>query len=578
MKKRIYLNFLGLILLSALLLSAAGGLIFYQATKNHEIAAIKDRAALIAILLNRGIRDEYVDAAYYDQAEQSGNFPEGHEDNRDIARMTIIDAGGRVLLDSQSDAKALDNHGGRSEFIQALQTGEGEAIRFSETLGSITYYYALRLNDGNVLRISKTMSSIAAIFTAILPALVIVIAITLAIANVIARRLTGNIVRPLSKIDFEGENAPEYDELLPYVKKIERQKGEIAAQVEALKNRADTIEAITGNMREGLILIDQAGQVLAANKSALDIFPESGFHESSFQAGGEQQRNILEICRDMPFQQSVKACLAGENLELPYAREGKIHTIYLNPVYGEGEITGAVILFVDTTEKARAEQQRREFSANVSHELKTPLTTISALAEMIANGMARAGDIRDFAGKIKIQSQRLLNIIEAIIRLSEFDEKRVSDKESSAFDLYSLAESVIGVLQEPAREKGVSLSLSGQPLQLTANKRMIDGLLYNLIENGVKYNREGGRVDVTLSREGQYGKIVVADTGIGISEEQQNQVFQRFYRAEKSRSPKTGGAGLGLSIVKHIVEHHQGRIELTSQEGRGTRVTCYLPV
>jgi two-component system phosphate regulon sensor histidine kinase PhoR len=405
------------------------------------------------------------------------------------------------------------------------------------------------------------------VFTAMLPAIFAVIAVVLCLAHLIARRLTANIVRPLNDISFEGDNVPTdvYDELLPFVRRIDRQKREIDGQLVALKSRADTIEAITGNMQEGLILIDRSGVVLIFNKSAADIF------------GGDDMahRNVRHICREITFQQGLGRCLAGEHAQINFARAGKIYDVFFSPVYGGGAINGAVILFLDITEKHNAEEQRRAFSANVSHELKTPLTTISALSEMMETGMARAEDVRDFAAKIAGQAKRLIDIIDDIIRLSEFDEGKIS-KEYTVFDLYELAESVMDALQERADAKHVALSVTGAHLQVRANKRMIDELLYNLVDNGIKYNRMKGQVTVTLSEEDGLCKIAVDDTGIGIPAAHQGRVFERFYRVDTSRSKKTGGTGLGLSIVKHIVEHHGGKIEMQSAEGAGTTVVCYI--
>ena len=550
MKKRIYSSFLGLILLCVLLLSALICLIFYSASKNQEIASIKDRARLVSDLLNSSGHDQYID--YISKDESS-------------ARMTIITPDGTVLLDSKTDASTLGNHGGREEFIKAVQAGNGEATRYSSTLGRETYYYAVRLSDGNVLRISKPMNSVIEIFTTILPPVVIVTGIILLLAGFVVRRLTNGIVSPINAIDFESDNLSVYDELLPYVKKIDSQKNEIARQIAALKDRADTIEAITGNMREGLILIDKSGTTLMANKSAAEIFNESEM------AG----KNILHICRETGFQQEIKQCLSGHRSEMPFERGNHVYNVYFSPVHSDSETNGAVILFFDVTERHNAEKQRREFSANVSHELKTPLTTISALSEMIENGMAKDDDVKGFASRISEQSKRLLNIIEDIIRLSEFDEGSIH-KDQSAFDIYELAGSIIAGLKNEADEKHVAVQLIGEHLEVTANKRMIDELLYNLIDNGIKYNKDGGQLTISLSGDGDYCKIAVSDTGIGIPKEHQERVFERFYRVDKSRSKRTGGTGLGLSIVKHIVEHHDGRIELKSADGVGTTVKCYI--
>jgi len=392
------------------------------------------------------------------------------------------------------------------------------------------------------------------------------IAVTLIVlitANYAARKLSDEITVSLEKIVLSNDNISKYDELVPLAGRIENQKQNIRARIDELTNRTDTIEAITGNMQEGLILIDSDGTILSANNSVHQIFGEN-----------IENRNVMHIYREEIFQNAVNRCIAGENAEIQMQRNERIYTVFFSPVYSKRDTRGAVILFHDTTERYRAEKQRREFTANVSHELKTPLTTISALSEMIEQGMAKEDDIKGFAGRITEQSGRLLVLIDDIIRLSEFDEGR-GNREDTVFDLWELAETVINALRDNAGS--VEIQLTGERFSISANHRMIDELLYNLIDNGVKYNNENGKVTVELTRKesGMY-RINVSDTGIGIREEHHPHVFERFYRADKSRSKKTGGTGLGLSIVKHITEYYNGNLELESAEGLGTTVTCYL--
>jgi len=473
-------------------------------------------------------------------------------------RVTIINESGTVTFDNMVDPAEMDNHLDRPEVAEALQKGFGESKRYSETLGETTRYYATRLSNGSVLRLAITTQSAAHFLARFIPVFLLCLGLAACLALIAARRLTRRITQPINDIDLDEPELIEYEELLPLVKKIAEQKREIAAQMAALESRANTIQAITGSMKEGLILIDSTGLVLAANQSALDIFGESDV----------TQRNIMHICRDLEFQQSVKTCLSGESAELTYMRGGRVYNVFFSP---------GVILFFDITEKHEAEKQRRAFSANVSHELKTPLTSISALSEMLENGMAKEEDVQAFAGKISSQAKRLLNIIEDIIRLSEFDEGKIN-REYTRFDLYELVQSVIEALRAQADEKRVAVSITGEHLHIKANRQMIDELLYNLIDNAIKYNKENGSVTVALSKEGSFCKIAVSDTGIGIAQEHQGRVFERFYRVDKSRSKATGGTGLGLSIVKHIAEHHGGRVELESVLGEGTSVVCWISV
>ena len=550
MKRRIYRSFICLILLCVLILSITLCIVFHNAARNQELAAIREYARLVSDLLSNGVSGDYQFSDYISYAS-------------DAPRMTVIAPDGTVLLDSRDFASNMDNHLNRPEVIDAFRTGSGESMRFSDTFRINMYYYAMRLPDGNVLRVSDNVRGIADVFVVVLPLAIAVTVLILLFANFAAHRLTARIIAPLEKIDLSGENFAVYDELAPYVKKLDRQKLDIDEKIATLSNRADTIEAITGHMKEGLVLTDAAGLVLIANTSARGVLNDD-----------MEKKNVMHICRDADFRQAVNRCLAGEDAETQLEREGRVYSVHLSPVSTSGTASGAVIMFRDTTEKSMAEKQRREFSANVSHELKTPLTTISALSEMIGNGIAKETDVKSFASRITEQAGRLLVLIDDIIRLSEFDEG-TGARENTVFDLWELSETVIGALKDNAGS--IEILLTGEKFDISANFRMVDELLYNLIDNGIKYNTDGGRVTVELMRAGSgLCKISVSDTGIGIPEQHQPHVFERFYRVDRSRSKKTGGTGLGLSIVKHIAEFHGGSVELQSSEGKGTTVSCYL--
>ncbi|MCL2662529.1 MAG: ATP-binding protein [Oscillospiraceae bacterium] len=552
MKKRIFRNFLLMILLCVILLSVSVSIIVNTAIRNNEIASVKDRANLIADVINNtigstGIKDFY-----------TGDL--------DAARITIIARDGTVLLDNMASIASLDNHSDRPEFRSAIQYGHGESTRFSLTLLDETYYYAIRLDNGDVLRISKTMHNIAGVFIALLAPIAAVTVLIMLIASILAGKLTKEILKPLAAIDFDSDNSDVYDELVPLVRKIDQQKSKINNQIDMLRSRSETIEVIMESMNEGLILIDKDAVLLSVNRSASDFISDKDMIG----------KKITHIIRDFGFPDVVRKCLAGENAEMVIERSGKTFNVYFSPVR-DYEISGGVILLHDISEKHETEKQRREFSANVSHELKTPLTTISATAEMIENGMAQEEDIKAFAGKITTQTKRLINIIEDIIKLSEFDEGTIGADEYTEFDLYDLAMSVIEVLQQKADEKSVIINPEGEHFEIKANKQMIDELLFNLIDNAIKYNKDNGCVTVSIHKENGLCKISVSDTGIGIPQEHQNRVFERFYRVDKSRSKKTGGTGLGLSIVKHISEQHGGKVTLTSELNAGTTVECFFP-
>ncbi|MCL2253280.1 MAG: ATP-binding protein [Lachnospiraceae bacterium] len=493
----------------------------------------------------------------------SGIFTSQIMDGLRTIRISIIDETGRVIFDNSADPAEMENHLSRPEVIDALRYGVGESERFSETLGETTHYYAVRTPDNSILRLALTTKSSAGLMSGFIPIVLICLLISAILAFLVARRLTHRITDPINHLDLEHPELTEYEELLPLAKRIILQKAEINERITELKIQTETTAAILKNMNEGMILIDSQGVVLTANKFIQEIF------------GDIEHKSILYILREIDFQSGLKQCLLGISTETRYERDGKIYNVHFSPVNETGKISGVVVMFFDITQQYKAEQQRREFSANVSHELKTPLTSISALSQMIMNGMAENPEtIKDFAEKISTQTDGLVAIINDIIKLSEFDEDK-AENETEAFDLTALAADIADAFK--VNEKNVSLRLSGESIILSANKRMIDELIYNLLENGIKYNRQDGQVNITLSCDNNWCSIAVSDTGIGIPKESQSRVFERFYRVDKSRSKKTGGTGLGLSIVKHIAEHHGGKVELDSTEGVGTKVTCTIP-
>lgn len=479
-------------------------------------------------------------------------------------RVSIIGESGAVLFDSMADPETLGPHLSRPEVAGALENGSGESERFSDTLQQKTYYYAVRLPDGNILRLALTTASLAGLLSRFLPVLLACLLLAACLAFWTARKLTRRLVTPINNLDLDAPDLAGYDELLPLAEKIETQKRELSARLAEIESRTATITAVTANMREGLLLLDAEGRVLLANESALNILG----------ARDAVHKTLIELCRDPAFLERAQRCLAGEKGETGLRLNGRFYSVFFNPV-PEGEILGgAVVLFIDITERYAAEAQRKEFSANVSHELKTPLTAIAALSELIADGTAKEADLRPFAEKIQKQAKRLIDMIEDIIRLSEFDEGN-APREFTRFNFYDAAEAVIDSLAEKAGERGVAVELRGDPrLSVTANLRMTDELLYNLIDNAVKYNRGGGSVTVELSEDETAVRICVRDTGIGIPPEHLGRIFERFYRVDKSRSKKTGGTGLGLSIVKHVAELHGGQVSVESREGAGTAVTC----
>ncbi len=481
-------------------------------------------------------------------------------------RVTLIEENGEVTFDNFAGQRTLDNHKNRPEVIEALEKGYGESERHSDTLSEKTYYYAIKIAGDKVLRLALTTQSLSAVLTGLVPMMILCVALVLAVAFWAAKRLTDKIIAPIGALDVEaaGSDAYQhaYDELLPFVRKIETQKEAIVGQCADLEDQANMTRAITESMKEGLVLVDKSGRVRSLNASALGIF---GVRDV-------EGKEVLYLCRNKDFLNAVRKCLAGGNAEMDLEKDGKVYAVYMHPVQSCGEVSGAVVLLLDRTEKRKTEDLRREFSANVSHELKTPLTAISALSEMIANGLVQQDDIRDFAGKISGQVRRLINIINDIIRLSEFDEGSVQ-RDFASFDLRELAQSVLVSLRAKADERRIALELQGDRPDMIGNERMIDELLCNLVDNAIKYNVDGGTVTVSLGELDHEIAVSVTDTGIGIDEEHRSRVFERFYRVDQARSQRTGGTGLGLAIVKHIVEHHGGKIALESGT-QGTSITC----
>lgn len=482
-------------------------------------------------------------------------------------RLTLVAESGEVIFDSQSDAAAMENHAGREEIKQALEAGVGESARYSATLTEQTLYYAQRLSGGSVLRISVSRMTVLAILLAMLQPVSGIILIALILSAVLAKRLAEKIVRPLEAIDLDEplENDT-YDELAPLLTRLERQSRQIQSQKRELQERKNEFSAVIRSMREGLILLNREDIILSVNPAAAAFFGADGSCEGA---------DFLSVERSGEINRALRAAKAGGHEEIQLERNGREYQLDLSRIGEEGRTDGAVILVFDITEKAFAERSRREFTANVSHELKTPLHSIMGSAEIMEDGLVKPQDIPRFAGNIRSEASRLVTLIEEIIRLSQLDERRELPAEE--VDLYALAEEELRAFSRPAGEKGIRLSLEGKSAVITGVRQLLHEILYNLIDNAVKYNVEGGSVKVTADVGDGGAFVSVADTGIGIPAEHQARVFERFYRVDKSHSKKIGGTGLGLSIVKHAAQYMNGKINLKSAAGQGTEVTITFP-
>ena len=476
-------------------------------------------------------------------------------------RLTLISSDGRVLYDDDQDAELLPSHADREEVMEALQTGIGESRRFSDTLGEETYYFALRLTDGSILRLAKTIRTIWGVFVGALPAALAVIAVMIFISYFLADKLTKRIIHPINAVTFDSQLSAPYDELAPFVQTISRQRERITQQMADLKDRADTTAAIMAGMSEGLILIDHKGNVLSINQSAVHIFQIT--HEVI-------GKSILEVLRNIELHEHMLSALSGRRSELEFSWSSAVYRVFFSPAADNG----AVILFLNVTEKTIAERLRREFSANVSHELKTPLTTIYGNVEMLENDMVKEADRKQFYQKIRNEAARLMQLIEDIMMLSRLDEGHHAAA-TEEVNLIAIAGEVIESLALNAKERDVKIDVSGNG-SLPANCSQMVEMMYNLLDNAIKYNKPGGNVSVQINQLDQAVQMTVSDTGIGIPQEAQSRVFERFYRVDTSRSKQTGGTGLGLAIVKHIVALYHGNISLRSMVDEGTHITVTL--
>ena len=490
--------------------------------------------------------------------EQYGNaFLENVEADR--FRVTWIDKDGTVLFDTQADQSAMENHADREEIREAMETGTGSAVRNSSTMTEQTYYEAMRLYDGTVLRVSANQASAWALMIDLLWPIVLIAVLAIGLSLVLARRMARKIVGPLNVLDLERPLANDtYEELSPLLRRINRQHLQIEAQMRKLRRKADEFSQITSHMQEGLVVLDKETNIRSINSAAVKIFgaEENSVGSSFFRLGGS---NALRPALNDALDRGHGTATLAEN--------GRVYRFDMSRIRSDGRLLGAVILAVDVTEAQNAEQLRREFSANVSQELKTPLQSIIGSAELLESGMVRPEDAPRFVGHIRREAARLVDLIEDIIRLSQLDEGIAPTMED--VDLLALAQEVKTILEPCAAEKDVRIEVSGQGFPLTGVRRMLQEVIYNLCDNAVKYNVPGGLVRVHV--EGR--KLTVSDTGIGIPQEHQDRIFERFYRVDKSHSKASGGTGLGLSIVKHAVAYHNAKITLDSAPGKGTTIT-----
>lgn len=507
-----------------------------------------------AVYISRG-----VEAAGTDYLEQLNNID---------SRVTYVDESGKVLYDNEADVESMGNHGHRKEIREAELNGEGEDERMSSTLSEKTIYYAIRLDNGNVLRVSGTQDSALALVWQLVPSLLGVLFLILVLSAVFASRLSGRVVEPLNNLDLEHpEEINVYEEVEPLISKIYRQNRQIRLQLEAARRQQKEFSIITENMQEGLLVIDRYTMVLSVNSSVGKLLKVNEVRT------GE---SVYLLNRSEEFRGVVEQVLEGNHEDKILRLDGSDIQVIANPVTRENKTEGAVILLVDVTEKVEREQLRREFSANVSHELKTPLTSISGFAEIMQDGFVKDEDVKVFAGRIYKEAQRLIRLVGDVIRISRLDEGGLP-YQWEELDLYSMVHDIFSTLHEAAGKQEVHMYMEGGSTVLETVPTIMEEVLYNVCDNAIKYNHQSGEVFVRLKDEGDVVRVNVRDTGIGIPKEDQERIFERFYRVDKSHSKEIGGTGLGLSIVKHGVKTLNGRLWLNSEPGQGTEIIMEFP-
>ena len=511
------------------------------------------------------MKDELNLAAVAVESEGEAFLEQLHSDRY---RLTWVDANGDVRYDTQAGGKTLENHASRPEIKSAMETGEGENVRYSSTLLEKTLYYAQRLADGTVLRISVSADTIGVLALGMLRPILIVLAVALILSGTLARRLSRRIVEPLNVLDLENPlDNDAYEELSPLLNRINRQHLEITRQMRALRQMTNEFAQITRSMREALVLLDEKGCVLSVNLAAEKLLQTDGSCVG---------RDFLTVERSHEVSAAIARAMADGHGEVRCERGGRTYQFDITRIDSDGAAVGAVLLAFDITEQEYAERNRREFSANVSHELKTPLQGIIGSAELIEKGMVAPEDVPRFVGHIRMEAARLMTLIGDIIRLTQLDEGVEMPRER--VDLRELADEVTDSLRGEAAKRNIVLSVEGEKTEMEGVPRLLYEIIYNLCDNAIKYNVEDGRVDISVAQSAANATVTVRDTGIGIPAEDQPRIFERFYRVDKSHSKASGGTGLGLSIVKHAVQYHHGTIELHSEPGKGTEIIVSFPL
>ncbi|MBE7024821.1 MAG: PAS domain S-box protein [Ruminococcaceae bacterium] len=544
MTKKIFRSIITVALTVLLASIAIATSFLYEYFNTAQVNRLQSALSLVADTVNE------VDTAYFENFDSTA------------FRFTMVDADGTVLYDSESDATQMENHADREEIAEAFREGKGSSARNSATLTEKTFYEAVLLENGDVLRISVSQLTVGSLIIGMLPAICAIILIAASVALILSHKMAKKVTEPLMHLDFEypSENNA-YEELVPILNKIHTQHEQIRSQMETLRRKSDELEQIISSMNEGLVLLDEHGMVLSMNTAAKKIFSVR-----------KEDKNIdfLLVDRTSKMSKAVWNALAGNHSAYDEERGGNRYQFNINPITSDGKTLGVVILAFDITEKAFSERNRQEFTANVTHELKTPLQSIIGSAELLENGLIKPEDVGRFVGNIRKEATRLVSLINDIIRLSQLDENH--EAETEAVELTEVAEEVLDVLAVSAAKKNITLNIQGENCTVYGVRRYIYEIIYNLCDNAIRYNVDGGAVTVSVQKEEDRTVISVSDTGIGIAPAHQSRIFERFYRVDKSHSKETGGTGLGLAIVKHAAAYHDAEISLESTKGKGTNI------
>lgn len=551
MKKKIFKNTILIILLLVVLCGVSIIGVLYSYFNKQYVSSLNQAAGYIAEGVNLSGLDFLTDL---DENEK---------------RITWVAADGTVLYDNKADPHMMENHKNRTEIKQAMTSSAGTSVRYSKTLSEETIYHAIRIGDGSVVRVSVIRKSMPALLMKVLLPVLLVLLLGVEFSAILAYRLSRQITTPLEAIDLDHpDESTVYDELSPFIRKIRIQNEQIQKAMTQLQTQKNEFALITENMQEGFLVVDKKEIVLSHNRSISTLFDVDESVDG---------KHVLEINRSEEFIDCIKKAIQGIHSEYICPVKGRFYNIYANPVFRNNEVAGAVVIITDVTEKEERENLRREFSANVSHELKTPLTSISGIAEIIKNGIVDEKDVKTFAGKIYDEARRLIHLVEDIIKLSQLDEGEQA-VEKTPIDIYDLSRIEIHHLEPVAEERHIKINLQGEHIMISGIHSVLEEMVYNLIENAIKYNKEDGTIDVTIKKKKHRCEFCVKDSGIGIPADQLDRIFERFYRVDKSHSKEIGGTGLGLSIVKHGAKLHNAEIKIESALNVGTEIKLIFPI